>query len=115
MKPINYIDDKIDKKENTNVESICSNNDENNNNDNMMIFDICNDKYNNKNQEIKIEVNDNPKYNIFQKILFSDNLPNQMAKTHVINHDMYEKSISIPQKILKKSKMSKPYKEVIFD
>jgi len=122
MKPINYIiNNKIDKKENNNIEKkLIENKNKNKQEENIFVFDICKQKYEdnvkNENIEIIFGGNDNKvlQYNLFKDSLLNlNNLP-QKQKKIIENYENYEKIVNIPNKIYKKSVLSKPLHEITF-
>ena len=127
MKPINYIiNDKISKKENTNInQKIIDINDKNDNNksmeDNVFGFDICTQKYESckKEESINIVFGNNKsgeQYDNFKQSLFNLNdLPMKQQKIITKNHNNHDKTIPIPNKIYMKSVLSKPFQEIIKD
>ena len=124
MKPIKYIiNNKIDKKENTDVNQKMI--DINNKNDNMKSneqtlfeFDICKQKYesNQREETIDIVFNNNKtgiQYDNFKDFLNMNDLPTKQKKIITENHNDCDKTISIPNKIYIKSVLSKPFQEII--
>ena len=122
MKPINYIlNDKIDKKENNDIEKKFIEKINNKKEENPFDFDICRQKYqdNQDNSHIEIIFSNNNKtqqYNNFKESLFNLNdLPQKEEKIITKNNDISEKIIDIPNKIYRKSVLSKPFSEITKD
>jgi len=126
MKPINYIiNNKIDKKENTDINHKLIDNindiNENNKSNDIFGFDICTEKYQKTKQEETIEIvfgnnNNAIQYDNFKNSLINMNdLPQKQQKIITENNDHYEKTIAIPNNIYIKSILSKPFQEIIKD
>jgi len=122
MKPINYIiNNKIDKKENNNIEKKFMEKINNKKEENIFDFNICKQKYqdNEKNENIEIVFGGNnnkvEQYNLFKDSLLNLNdLPQKQKKVMIIDNENYEKIVSIPNRIYKKSVLSKPLHEITF-
>ena len=122
MKPINYIlNDKIDKKENNNIEKKFIKKINNKKEENIFDFNICKQKYEDDQDNSHIEIvfsNDNKtdQYNNFKGSLFNfNNLPQKEEKIITKNNNVSEKIIDIPNKIYRKSVLSKPFSEITKD
>lgn len=123
MKPINYIiNNKIDKKENNNIEKKFIEKINNKKEENLFDFNICKQKYedNKKSENIEIVFDGNnnkfEQYNIFKDSLLNfDNLPQKQEKPITIDNENYEKIVNIPNRIYKKSVLSKPFHEITKD
>jgi hypothetical protein len=118
MKPINYIiNEKIDKKENNNVDDKLSKNIIEKKED-IFEFNICHQKYQNNQDNSNIDIvfsNDNKtqQYNVFKDSLINlNNLPQKQKKIVTIDENNHEKIVNIPNKIYKKSVLSKPFHEI---
>tara|TARA_B110001454_G_scaffold218174_2_gene245462 strand:- start:1514 stop:2968 length:1455 start_codon:yes stop_codon:yes gene_type:complete len=122
MKPINYIlNNKIDKKENNNIEKKFIEKKNNKKEENIFDFNICKQKYEDNQDNSHIEIvfsNDNKtdQYNNFRCSLFNfNNLPQKEEKIITKNNNVSEKTIDIPNKIYRKSVLSKPFSEITKD
>jgi hypothetical protein len=128
MKPINYIiNNKIDKKENTDInEKITKINQQNNDNKTKELdvfeFNICTNRYQDNQREETIDIvfgnNKNAiQYDNFKESLAlnMNDLPMKQEKIITENHNHHDKTIPIPKKIYMKSVLSKPFQEIIKD
>ena len=118
MKPINYIiNDKMDKKEDNTIEKKIIEDINNKEVENIFEFNICRKKYENeKNENIEIifdSNNSNKQYDIFKNSLLNLNdLPQKQEITKIIDNESCEKIVNIPNRIYKKSILSKPFHEI---